>query len=185
MKKKTILILLVIVASLYFIWIAGLWKMVNGFGGSYPYAETWDLQANEARLIEIIKEIKDEHPELLPPEETSSTTDTGSYWCYINFYYADTKELVHTWLREDWNPQITTLAFTNTSFYHKKINPTIDSLSIKLGIDTSSHPENAITIESRTINRDYGYFANKNEIKKFEKLILDRIIEKINQKKKE
>ena len=173
-KKKIFIGLLGLTLSIFLFYQLG-----KSFSpGSYPYAESWDLKANESEVIQIITEIKQEHPELIPPGETPSTIEKDS-WYFINFYYADTKEIVHT-LLSDINSKMSTISFTSTAIINKKRKPIIDSLSIKLNIDTSSLAEDSIIVESRTINRDYGYFANKREIIKFEELILDKIKEKIN-----
>lgn len=176
MTNKTRFVLIVLTLSLYILWISGGWKMVNGFAGSYPYAESWELQANESRVIEIITQIKQEHPELIPPGEMSSSIDRDN-WCFINFYYPDTKEIAHTILSDTY-PNITTISFTHLSNYEKEHSQIFDSLSIKLGIDTTNVRERT-TSNSRTINKDYGYFANKRELRKFEEIILEKIKEKL------
>ena len=54
------------VIGLFFIWTGYLWKVFScGIAGSYPCVETWSLPINETNLIELIKEIKREHPERL------------------------------------------------------------------------------------------------------------------------
>ncbi|MFL5765721.1 MAG: hypothetical protein ACJ77K_17375 [Bacteroidia bacterium] len=188
MKRKTIIILLVIAVGLFFLWTGFLWKVFScGFAGSYPCAEAWSLNVPENELIEIIKEIKKEHPELQPPGDTALTEGRVknwdstelvqpvdwnsippqySYWYYITFYYPDTKENVYTWTRPNDDPSFTTFAFVSISSH-------IDSLT----------PIKEIKSYSYEINRDFGYFANNREIRKFEDKILELIKRKIRERK--
>jgi hypothetical protein len=176
-------------------------RCIGGFAGSYPFVEYWDLNVTEAELIEIIKELKTEVPSLQPPTQIALTwgRDSGytkesmwveiygdelkkdstakppkhdqsnsygnaengwtDYWYYIDFYYPDTKEIVHTWTRPDWNKSVTTLALISFS-------PLNDTTSFKF------------------INRDFWFLANRRQISKFENVILDRIQQKINERRK-
>jgi hypothetical protein len=94
----------------------------------------------------------------MPPMTKSNTK--ADYWLYIDFYYPDTKEIVHTWIRPDYDDTTTTtLAFV--------------SLSKNNGIS-----------KSRLINRDFWYLENKWQIRKFKSKILDPIQEKIDKKRK-
>ena len=79
------------------------------------------------------------------------------YWYYINFYYADTKEIVRTWTRPSDGESITTFAFVGLSH-------TNDSTDFRL------------------INGDFWYLSNKKEINKFKKIIVDKIKAKIDKK---
>lgn len=166
LKKK--LILLFIVIGLYFFWTGYLWKKFScGIAGSYPCVETWNLPISETNLIDIIKEIKIEHPELEPPNVSYPTSNRHSYWYNITFYYPETKKNVYTWTRPNEDTTCTTIAF-------EAIATHIDSLT----------PINEIKMDRQEINRDFDYFANKKEIKKFESRILDLIKIKINEKQK-
>lgn len=165
MTKKTIIISSLIVIGLFFIWTGFLWKIFScGVAGSYPCVETWSLKINEKDLIELIEEIKKEHPELEPPNVSYPTAERNSYWYNITFYYQDTKENVHTWTRPNDDTTYTTLAFVGISSH-------TDSLT----------PANEIKSYNYEINRDFSYFANKREIWKFENKILDLIEAKINE----
>jgi hypothetical protein len=80
---------------------------------------------------------------------------------------------------------MTTFAFVGISSYKIKPRPTTDSLLIKLGLDSSQAvDENNENNDFKEINRDYGYFANKRQIWKFENRIVDPIRQKIEKKKK-
>ncbi len=170
-------------------------RKIGGFAGSYPFVETWKLNASEQDVVEAIKELKRENPSLRPPNEKefTSTRDTGyvweslemieykeklkvdsttplpehsdqnshnsDYWLYIDFYYPDTREVVQTWTRPDVDSTKTRLAL--------------------VGFSDLNNPES-----SRLINRDFWYLANKKQINKFQKTIVDRIQEKLDRKKK-
>ena len=129
-------------------------REIGGFAGSYPFVEYWDLPVSEQELVEIIKQIKTKYPELQPPGDTSLVIGRRSYWFYINFYYRDTEEIVHTWIRPDSDTTMTTLALISFS-------PIDDPKERKL------------------INRDFWYLANKMEIRKFKRLVVEKIKEKI------
>jgi hypothetical protein len=93
----------------------------------------------------------------LPPMTKSNTK--SDYWLYIDFYYPDTKEIVHTWTRPDFDTTVTTFAFVSLS---KIDNPT----------------------DHRLINRDFWYVANKRQISKFKSTFVDKIQDKINKRRK-
>jgi len=165
--------------------------LVGRFAGSYPFAETWELDYKEGEIVEAIKALKTEDKSMQPPNQKDLTfgtekiskqdslnivaynkqlkKDSGSnrshelddvaytntsYWYYVDFYYPDTKEIVHTWLR-----------------------PATDSLSTTIaliGFSKLSSPT-----KFRYINKDFWYFSNKNQVSKFQKNIIDRIKKEI------
>lgn len=198
--KKTFLTIALISAGLFFVWTGFLWRIFGcSFAGSYPCVETWDLKVKEKDLIQIIQDIKREYPELRPPDtnwkdgrtKNWDSTDLQalemynkdlspqySYWYHIEFYYQDTKEIVHTWTRPDYDSSLTTFAFVGISSYKIKSNPTTDSLRIKLLPENSQAVDD--NIDFKAINRDFGYFANKRQVWKFETNILNLIRQKIS-----
>ncbi len=93
----------------------------------------------------------------LPPMTKSNTK--SEYWLYVNFYYPDTKEIVHTWTRPDFDTTVTTFAFVSLS---RLENPT----------------------DRRLINRDFWYLANRRQISKFSSTFVDKIQEKIDKRRK-
>jgi hypothetical protein len=166
-------------------------RVIGGFAGSYPFAETWELDYKESEVIEAIIALKIEDKSLQPPNQTDLTfgieaiskqdslniiaykeylkTDSGSaeshehddvaytntsYWYYVDFYYSDTKEIVHTWLR-----------------------PTDDSVTTTIALISFS--ELSQPTKFRYINKDFWYFSNRNLVSKFKKNIIDRIKKKI------
>lgn len=130
-------------------------RKIGGFAGSYPYAETWEVDASETEVIEIIKQIKITHPELQPPYDTALISCRTSYWNYVTFYFLDTKELVHTWTREAYDTSRTTVALVSFS-----------------PVDNPN--------EQHLINKDYWFFANLKRREKFEKRIINQIKERLN-----
>jgi hypothetical protein len=170
-------------------------RKIGGLGGSYPFVESWKINYKESEIIEAIMELKKENHKLQPPnyKELVGQRDTGymwnsvemvdylnklkidsliplpehsyqnsytDYWLFINFYYSDTKEIVYTWTRPDIeDSSITTFALVGFS----KIDDSTDY---------------------RLINRDFWYVANKIQIHKFKKEILQPILDKIEERKK-
>ena len=166
MTTKTTKYLLIILTAFLFFWGCEEFfrRKIGGFAGSYPFAEYWDLKASEREITDAIKELSKINPNFQPPKniEFISTRDTSNdtdYWLYINLYYPDTKEIVHTWTRPDFDTTVTTFAFVSLS---KVENPT----------------------DYRLINRDFWYIANKKQISKFKRTFVDKIQEQIDKKKR-
>jgi hypothetical protein len=97
------------------------------------------------------------------PEHNQSNSlgnaDNGwtDYWHYTDFFYSDTKEIVHTWARLNADTNSTTIALISLSNVNEP------------GV--------------RLINRDFWYIQNKKQIYKFKEIILDRINKKIAKRK--
>lgn len=96
---------------------------------------------------------------VLPPHDGSNsygdeTNGWKEYWYFIDFYYNDTKEIVHTWTRPSHDSTMTTLALIGYS----KINK----------------PKSY-----KYINRDFMIIPNKLRKAKFEELIVAEINRKI------
>ena len=130
-------------------------RVLGGFAGSYPFVESWNIAAKEEDVIKAIQELKDENPSLKPQSDTSFRS---SYWFYTNFYYPDTKQIVHTWTRPGRNEFTTDFAL----------------------ISFSSLDKNE---ENKLINKDFWYWANRQEINRFKTQIVDRLEQKIYSKK--
>ena len=133
-------------------------RKIGGFAGSYPYVESWVLNASEKELIEIIKKFKTENPETQPPNSNILIGDKSRYWRYIDFYYADTNEVVSTWIRQ-----------------------TSDSTKTKLAFYCLEPELNANNKSRKLINRDFWYLANKIEISKFKKNFVNPLKNMIEQ----
>lgn len=166
MISKTKKYLVIVLTGFLFFWGCEefLRRKIGGFAGSYPFVEYWDIKASEQEVTEAVKELNKTNSNFQPPMnvELISIRDTSNdqdYWQYINLYYPDTKEIVHTWTRPDFDTTITTFAFVSLS---KVDNPT----------------------EFRLINRDFWYIANERQINKFKSTFVDKIQEQIDKKRK-
>ncbi len=158
--------IIVLIFVFFLCWVGFLWKVFkSGVAGSYPHAETWRFKINESRLLEVIEEIRQEHPELNDTTSINYDSTNDSPFHYIIFYYSDTRENVQTWIRAENDTNYTTFAF----------------VAISKKFDSSLAKDN-FKIERKEINSDFGYFKNKAEIKKFELRIVKLIELKLSQK---
>ncbi|MEI6950357.1 hypothetical protein V9K67_24460 [Paraflavisolibacter sp. H34] len=199
-KRKQIVIILL----LFFLLLWGCEeycrRVIGGWSGNFSFAEVWTLDATEKEVIEVIKELKKENPSLRPPTEIdpkyvrdsgyieesldmlvyreqlktnptlkppphrpensfgSAKTSFRDFYLHVYFYYSDTKEVIHAFTRPDSDSINTVFGFYSIS-------------------DESHNNE-------RYINADFWYLANKKQIKKFKKLILNPIKVKIKERKK-
>jgi hypothetical protein len=122
-------------------------RVLGGLAGSYPFVESWNIAAKEADVIKAIEELKNENPSLRLPNDTSFRS---RYWFYVDFYYADTKQVVHTWTRPGRNQFTTDLAFVSISNSDKNQ-------------------------EDKLINRDFWFWDNRREINRFKTRIIDKL----------
>jgi hypothetical protein len=144
-KKKHIIILILIPLGLYLFWTSYAWSFFScGIAGSYPCVETWSLEVKEKDLIEIMKEIKVENPELSPPNYSKQSDKKHRYWYNFTFYYQNTNENVQTWIRGNENSEHTTLALVAT-YTHTDTLSSVDDMVKAHG-------------SRKEINRDYNYF---------------------------
>ena len=131
--------------------------------GSYPRAETYDFNISEDSLIAIIKEIKDENPELTLTQKVNISSGeqfnlvdgkTNGRLYSIYLYYPEKNQILHTWTKRK-EPNITTFAFVGIN----------DGLTLG---------------NWRTINESFWWWKNKTDIEEFESRILNKIKEKLN-----
>jgi hypothetical protein len=108
-------------------------------------------------MQEYLKKLKKDS--LLPLPEKNYDNYYHDYWLYVNLYYPDTKEIVHTWTRPGFDTTVTRFAFVSLSDIADPADP-------------------------RLINRDFWYIANKRQISKFKSAFVDKIQEQINSKRK-
>ncbi|MBK7957336.1 MAG: hypothetical protein IPK03_04025 [Bacteroidetes bacterium] len=167
-------------------------RKIGGFAGSYPFVEYWDIQASEEEVIAAIKELNKVNPNFQPPNnfEFISKRDTGYIWTsyemkeyleklktdsltplpkkmttalrllvYVNLVLSRHKRNLNTWTRPEFNSSVTTFAFVSLS-----------------SLDNQT--------EYRLINRDFWYIANKRQINKFKRTIVDKIQEQIDKNRK-
>ena len=125
-------------------------RVLGGLAGSYPFAESWNIAAKESDVIKAIESLKSDNPNLKPPKDSSFRY---SYWYYADFYYLDTRQTVHAWTRPGTNEFTTDLAFVSISNSYNK--------------------------EDKLINKDFWYLANRREINKFKRLIVDKLEQKL------
>jgi hypothetical protein len=140
----------------------GLRKLMYSFGaGSYPCVESWEFDVPEKDVIDAIVAVKKENPQLQPPNNTELffEREKNEYWLHVNFYYDNSKELVHTWTRPARDSMHTTFALVGFSKMNEK--------------------------KFRKINCDYVLLTNQIEHYKFKKRILNKIIARIEENKKE
>ncbi|MCK8143417.1 hypothetical protein MW871_16110 [Flavobacterium sp. I-SCBP12n] len=191
--KKTTLVLIVITFLFFWGCEEFLRRKVGGFAGSYPFVEYWEIKASEREVLDAIRELSKINPNFKAPNniEFISKRDTcyiwtsdemkeyveklkldsllplpkksyenyyDDYWVYVNLYYPETKEIVHTWTRPANDTTFTTFAFVSLT----KIGGT----------------------ETKLINRDFWYIANKLEIHKFKTKFVDKIQTQIEKKRK-
>lgn len=131
--------------------------------GSYPYAETYELNYSEEAVKTAINKFKQEHSEYIVPKVTIDGKTTWDLidgqskepnsWYIVYFYYPKENQIILTWTRPAEKGK-TTLAF----------------VSINEGLTLGNWKE---------INKDFSRSENKEEKKKFEERILSKIKEKL------
>ncbi|MDR7130950.1 hypothetical protein J2X69_003309 [Algoriphagus sp. 4150] len=120
--------------------------------GSYPYAEIYEFEVSENKLIETASEFKVNNPDYIVPENVGlfdgRSQDKTDLWYHIWFYYKEENKIIYTWIRGN------KLAF----------------VSIGEGAELGGW---------KRINKDFNRSENKEEKKKFEKRILNKLKESI------
>jgi hypothetical protein len=160
MTKKRVIIIAIVLGGLFFFY-----KLADMFApGSYPYAEHYELNFPEDKVIVAINKLKTSDTELIVPKVTiqgsgqwdlndGKEKDTD-YWYKFYFYDKGKNEILFTWTRPS-GPNTTTFAF----------------VSINNGLDLGHWNE---------INDDFGFFKNRKVKKSFEETILKRIKENLD-----
>lgn len=155
MTKKRLIIIAIVLTGLFIFY-----KIADIFSpGSYPYAEHYELNYPEDKVIEVINKIKASDSKLLVPKVT---IEGGGQWdlkdgkeketdLWYNFYFYDKEknEIMFTWTRPA-GQNSTTFAF----------------VSINKGLDLGNWND---------INDDFGFFENRKIKKEFEETILKKI----------
>ncbi len=120
--------------------------------GSYPYAEIYEFEVSEDKLIEAINKFKIDNPDFCVPEYIGLTDGRSKnktdHWYHIWFYSKKENQIIYTWIRGD------KFAF----------------VSINEGVELGNW---------KRINKDFSRKENKIQKEKFEKSILNRIKEYI------
>jgi hypothetical protein len=119
--------------------------------GSYPYAEVYEFDVSEGVLIKAVEEFKSDNPKYALPNQER----------FVDGKRDEKDHWYHIW------------------FYYPDRNKVVKSwirgnkiafIGIGDGMDLSNYKE---------INKDFGYSENKEEKKKFEERILNKIKEKL------
>lgn len=131
--------------------------------GSYPYAETYELNYSEEEVKAAINKFKQEHSEYIVPKVTINNEGSWdlpdgqskepSHWYGVYFYYKNENKIIFTWTRPAEKGK-TTFAF----------------VSINNGLNLGNW---------KRINKDFSRSENEEEKKKFEERILKKIMEKL------
>lgn len=131
--------------------------------GSYPYAETYELNYSEEEVKTAINKFKQEHTEYVVPKVTIDGKATWdlidqqskepNHWYIVYFYYPKENQIILTWTRPAEKGK-TTFAF----------------VSINEGLTLGNWKE---------INKNFSRSENKEEKKKFEERILNKLKEKL------
>ncbi len=160
---KTIIILITVPLVIG----VGFWFSYNFASGSYPYAETYELDFSEEEVKQAVNEFKQEHPEYTVPKVTienkgffdllDGQSKEPSHWYNIYFYYKNENRILYTWTRP-FDENKTAFAL----------------VSINNGLNIGNWKE---------INKDFSCTENKKEKKKFEEQILNKIIENLKSRK--
>lgn len=131
--------------------------------GSYPYAEIYEINSSEQEVKNAIYKFKEENLDYNVPKVTitnqgswdliDESTKNPEYWYKFYFYYKEENKIVFTWIR---------------SYSKNKVK--FAFVSINNGLDLGKW---------KYINKDFSPIENKNEKKKFEERILNKILEKL------
>lgn len=126
--------------------------------GSYPYREEYELNVLESTLVEAIQDFKKDNPQYIVPEQTQlidgrSNETRQDYWYHIYFYYKDENKIVKCWTRPS-----------------EKGKTTFALIGVGQGLELGNW---------KMINKDFSRSENKEEKKKFEERILNKIKEKL------
>jgi len=136
----------------------------NHISGSYPYAETYELNYSEEEVKTAINKFKQEHSEYIVPKVTidgkaacdliDEQSKEPNHWYIVYFYYPQENQIILTWTRPTEKGK-TTFAF----------------VSINEGLTLGNWKE---------INKDFSSLENKDMKKKFEERILDKVKGNLN-----
>ncbi len=120
--------------------------------GSYPHAEEYEINSNEALLIKAIQGFKKDNPQFNVPEQTQlrdGRNNDKDHWYHLYFYYPQENQIVYAWTRPI-DGKRTTFAF----------------VSVNQGLTLGNWKE---------INNDFDRSENNEQKRKFEERILSKI----------
>lgn len=146
-QKKHIIWPVIIGAFLCFMYL-GVRMMAPG---SYVYAETFEFNVAEDKLIKSLEDLKKNNPQFVVPIKDLTDGRSGNdYYYRFYFHYQKENQIVCFWTRP-LTKEITTLGF------------------VSICNDDQSHSRR---IE---INKDLSRKENKEAIKKFKEIILNNL----------
>ena len=153
---------------IFFISVFGLlivfliWFGYNFAPGSYPYAEIYELNKTESDVVNAIKIIKEENPQLNVPQQMGlidgRSRDPRDYWYHVYFFYPEEGQIVNTWVK-------------GIVFKNEKTQLAFVSLNEGLTIG-----------KWKRINQDFSRSENKEHKRKFEERILNKVETKLGVK---
>ena len=120
--------------------------------GSYPYAETYEMETSEQRVIEAVAKFKMQNPEFIVPSNIGLEDGRGGdspHWFHIYFYDKENETIIYTWTRQRGENK-TTFAL----------------IGINEGLELGNWKD---------VNKDFSRSENKQVIAEFEKNILEEI----------
>lgn len=155
MTRKWLLILLIGLLGLFFFY-----KLAGSFApGSYPYAEHYELDYPEEKVIAAINRLKMTDQSLIVPKVTiqgngqwdlnDGKEKETEHWYSFYFYNREKNQIWFTWTRSSGRNK-TTFAF----------------VAVNDGLDLGNWKD---------INKDFGFFENRKIKKSFEEIILKRV----------
>jgi len=148
MKKIILIVSIAIIAAVVGVLVC-LGPKISA--GSYPYAEEYEFNMDEASLIKRIQIFKEKHPEynVPSPEIVDGRRNASDQWYHIYFYYSGENKIVKTWVRSE-GPHKSTFAF----------------VAINTGLNLGNW---------KFINEDFASKENREEKRKFKERILDSL----------
>jgi len=128
--------------------------------GSYANAERYELFVNEIYLDSLIERFKNENPQYKVPVEVGlkdgrDNVPDQDYWFHTYFYFPKENKIIYAWTRPS-GKQKTIFAFVSVN-------------------------DGLILGHWKDINKDFGFFENREQKKIFEERILNKIKEKIKE----
>jgi hypothetical protein len=127
--------------------------------GSYSDSEKFELPINEADLIIIIENFKNENPEYKVPAQVKlidGRDNPQEHWYHVYFYYQQENQIIYTWVRSS-GKQKTVLAF----------------VAVNNGLQLGKWKD---------INKDFDSSENRIQMEKFESRILNSLKQRLNEK---
>jgi hypothetical protein len=149
-EMKKVIIIIIVIGLIGFVF----WFGYNLSPGIYPYAEYYEVEISQEKLIETIKLFKHENPQYNVPLAGLKDwdLDTLVHRYHFYFYYPNENQIIHCFVRP--------AGINKTTFAFDAIR---NGLSFSNGGDWQD------------INKDFSRSESKEQKKMFEERILNRI----------